>query len=122
MPEAAQIDARERRQERLALALSRDALDEFHFIRTLAPQLSGGPLYERILTGCFGVDGAVAHRLVEEAQQNLAESATTRDLKFSDVVHYFIVDQCLKGRTPYDASWIGGRIGDIVRSVIPSHL
>ena len=122
MPEAAQIDARERRQERLALALSRDALDEFDFIRTLAPQLSGEPLYERILTGCFGVDGAVAQRLVEEARQNLAETATTRDLKFCDVVHYFIVDQCLKGRTPYDASWIGGRIGDIVRSVIPSHL
>jgi hypothetical protein len=122
MADVAQIDARERRQERLALALSRDALDEFHFIQTLSPQLSGEPLYERILSGCFGVDGAVAHRLVETARQNLAETPMPRDLKFCDVVHHFIVDQCLKGRTPYDAGWIRGRIGDIVRSVIPVHL
>ncbi len=122
MPDVAQIDARERRQERLALALSRDALDEFHFIRTLSPQLSGERLYERILSGCFGVDDTVAHRLVEAARQSLAETSMARDLKFCDVVHYFIVDQCLKGRTPYDASWVRGRIGDVVRSVIPSHL
>jgi len=122
MPDAAQIDARERRQERLALALSRDALEEFHFIRTLLPHLIGERLYERVLSGCFGVDGAVARRLVEAAQQSLAETAAADALRLCDVVHYFIVDQCLKGRTPYDASWMRGRIGDVVRSVIPSHL
>ncbi len=122
MPDAAQIDARERRQERLALALSRDALEEFHFIRMLSPHLSGERLYERVLSGCFGVDGTAAHRLVEATQQSLAEAPTDRDLRFCDVVHYFIVDQCLKGRTPHDANWSRGRIGDVVRSVIPSHL
>jgi hypothetical protein len=122
MPDAAQIDAREKRQERLALALSRDALEEFHFVRSLSPRLSGEHLYERVLSGCFGVDGAVAHRLVEAAGQSIAETPAARDLSFSDVVHYFIVDQCLKGRTPFDANWTRGRIGDVVRSVIPSQL
>ena len=121
MPDVVEIDARVKRQERLALALSRDALEEFHF-RTRSPNLSGEPLYEQILSGCFGVDATVAHHLVEAARRNVAEAPTPRELKFCDVVHHFIADQCLKRQTPNDESWVQGKIGDVVRSVIPSHL
>ena len=122
MPDVVQIDARVKRQERLALALSRDALEEFHFIRTLSPDLTGERLYERILSGCFGVDGGVAHRIVEAARRRAVEGPTPRELKLCDVVHHFIADQCLKRQTPNDEDWVQGKIGDVVRSVIPSHL
>ncbi len=118
-PEA---DARERRQERLALALSRDALEEFHAIRALSPDLRGELLYERILSTCFGVDGAIAHHLVEAARQSVAESPPEHGLRFCDVVHYFIADQCLKRQPSNDAHWIREKIGDVVRSVIPQTL
>ena len=122
MPDTVEIDARVKRQEGLALALSRAALEEFHFIRCVSPDLAGERLYERILSSCFGVDGPAAHQLVESARHSFAESATARDVRFCDVVHYFIIDRCLKRHTPGDAYLIDGRIGEVVRSVIPQHL
>jgi len=111
-----------RRQEKLARTVCLEALDQFRRIHALAPELSGEPLYERVISTRFGVDHELAHQMVRRARESYADWPVSRDVRFRDVVHYFIADRCLKGQAPTEDHWIRGKIELVVRSVIPRNL
>ena len=112
----------EKRQEQLARSLSLEALDGFERIRAGAPELAGEALYERVMSARFGVDGAAAHELVEGARRSYADWPIARDVTFSDVVHYFIVERCLRDRGLDEPQWIHGRVARVVKGIIPEDL
>ena len=110
------------RQERFARILSRQALDGFDSVHRLLPELDGEALYERVLSERFGVDHATACQVIEGARSSFAQWPVARDLTFCDVVHYFVTDRCLSEQAAAEEHWLRGRIGQVVRSVIPQHL
>jgi len=105
-----------------ARLLSLQALDGFRRIQALAPDLVGEPLYERVLSTHLGIDDARARLLIEGARESYAEWPIARALTFSDVVHHYVAETCLKDREPERTHWIHGRIGNVVRSLIPQDL
>jgi hypothetical protein len=111
-----------KREEEIARKLCLQALEGLEVVRAQAPALGGEPLYQRVLSTRLGLDDAIAHELVERARESYAQWPVARQVKFRDVVHYFIVDHCLKGQAPHVEHWIHGEIGQIVRSVIPRNL
>ncbi len=106
----------------MARLLSQQALDALHDVRATAPDLAGDALYERVLSARFGLDGTGAHELVEGARESYAEWPVERELRFSDVVHYLVAVRCLDEQEPEETHWIDGRIGEVVRSIIPEHV
>ena len=113
---------RSKKQERLARDLSFAALDGFDVAHAHAPQLNGEPLYELALSTKFGVDPTFAHEIVRHARESYTEWPVARNLTFSDVVHYYVVDFYLKTCKSRPIHWVEGDIGHVVRSVIPHHI
>ena len=112
----------ERREEKLARTISVEALEGFQRIHAVLPDLTGEDLYAQVMSARFGIDEAVARNLLAGARQSYAEWPVERDLKFSDVVHYFVAERCLNELEPREAHWIHGRIGQVVRDIIPQRL
>lgn len=112
----------ERQEERLAESVSVEALQGLLRTREMQPGLSGEALYRQVMSEGFGLDEAAAQEIVAGARESYAEWPIERDLKFSDVVHYFVVRRCLREIEPQDAPWIHGRIDQIVRDLIPQAL
>ena len=102
--------------------MSQQALDALRDVRVAAPDLAGDALYERILSARFGLDGSDARELVEGARESYAEWPVERELKFSDVVHYLVTVRCLDEQEPEETHRIDGKIGQVVRSIIPEHV
>lgn len=109
----------ERREERLAHSVSVDALDGLLRMRTAQPGLAREDLYAQVMSDRFGLDEGAARRLVAGARESYAEWPVERDLRFFDVVHYFVAERCLLEIEPTSAPWIHSRIDQIVKDLIP---
>jgi len=112
----------QRREEKLARSISLEALDGFRRIHAALPHLTGEVLYAEVMSARFGVDEATARQLVAGARESYADWPVERDVKFSDVVHYFVAERCLKELGPREAPWVHGRIGEVVRDIVPAKL
>ena len=113
----------ERREEKLARTISVEALEGFRRIHAVLPDLTGEELYAQVMSARFGIDEAVARKLLAGARESYADWPVERELKFSDVVHYFVAERCLQElESQQDAHWIHGRIGQVVRDIIPQRL
>ena len=112
----------ERREEKLARSISLEALDWFRRVHAAFPDLAGEALYAQVMSTRFGLDEVAAQELVAGARESYADWPVERDVRFSDVVHYFVADRCLKEQRPAETQWIHGRIGEVVRDIIPQNL
>jgi len=70
----------------------------------------------------FGVEDATARELVDGARESYADWPVARDVKFCDVVHFFVAERCLREQKPDETHWIHGRIGQVVRDIIPQNI
>jgi hypothetical protein len=110
------------RPEKLARELSLQALVGYRRVRAQAPDLSGEPLYQRVMSSHFGVDDARARALVEGARESYADWPIARELTLSDVVHYLVAERCRDPQEPDQTHRIHGRIGRVVRNIIPQDI
>jgi len=112
----------ERREEKFARSISLEALDGFRRIHAALPDLTGEVLYAEVLVARFGVDEATGRQMVARARESYADWPVERDVRFSDVVHYFVAERCLKELEPREAPWVHGCIAQVVRDIIPAKL
>ena len=84
------------------------------------PELSGEPLYERIITRFTNGDAQQAKSVLNHAEESFAQWPVVRDVNFRDVVLYFVVSKSLVPIEQAAESRLD--LTELVHSIVPADL
>lgn len=116
--------------ESFARGISKTQLRTIHFLQKQNPTLTGGFLYERVITLRPGYNSEKAKKIIQEAQESFVRTGwmSTQEQKkygfgFRDVVSTLITEEYFKNKTTTrnDANAVT-IILMVVRDIIPADL
>lgn len=108
------------RERRFVRACCVELLALYQRTESLHPELSGEPLYRRVVEAKLGREGREVDDVIHGAQVSYAHWPVERELCFRDVVHYLAVSgYCeARGRKP----WLRSHVVDVIDAEIPARL
>jgi len=108
------IERRNARQASAAL------LNLFWKVRRMRPQLAGRPLYEAVVAEHLGSGSGPAALAVSRADASFAQWPRERDVRFRDVVHLLVFEECARQSKGGEA--LRTMIGRVVDQIVPADL
>lgn len=107
------------RERRFAAACARSMLKQLRDLASHHPELTGPPLYRRVVAARLGSEMA-AEAVLQHAIQSFAIWPVERALNFRDVVHYLAVSEFVA--THSNTRWVYADMKHIVESLVPHDL
>lgn len=107
----------ERRHARRA---SMELLNLFRKVRRSKPELAGRPLYEAVVAQHLGLGSGPAALAVSRADASFAQWPRERDVRFRDVVHLLVFEECARQSGGGEA--LRTMIGRVVDRIVPGEL
>jgi hypothetical protein len=108
------------RERRYAAACCRRLLAQYQSVAAQHPELSGEPLYRKVVALHLGEHRDAVDDVMHGAQVSYANWPVDRDLMFRDVVHYLAVAGYCQGRS--SQRWLRSNIATVIDQAIPAEL
>jgi len=109
-----------RAERRYAKQASAQLLYLYRQERHEHPELNPRALYQSVVAQRLGPQAGRAGELVRRAEESFTDWPADRELKFRDVVHYLIFDECMRLGTAREGTKTN--MGVVVARVIPDDL
>ena len=109
-----------RAERRFAEETSAQLLELYRQERRGGQELNPRALYQSVVAQRLGPQAGRAGELVRRAEESFTHWPADRELKFRDVVHYLIFDECMRLGTAREGTKTN--MGVVVARVIPDDI